>query len=211
MPSTLLCVPNLWADSLDEHRALVRRRLLDAFGELVAERGVDGVTLSAVAERAGIARSAIYNHVQDKHDLMLAYTERVIRGTVARARAAMAESDPEQRLRQYVEISFRAMSSDRAAGQDLMPLLTHAEQGRLLAHLAPIRDLLAEIVSDGVDRGVFEGDPAALHRAAWALLSGYRLMLGRGEIDVDEAIVTATSVLLGGLTGARGQPASPAG
>lgn len=211
MPSTLQSVPNLWADSLDEHRALVRSRLLDAFGELVAERGVDGVTLSAVAERAGIARSAIYNHVQDKHDLMLAYTERVIRGTVARARAVMAESDPEQRLRQYVEISFRAMSSDRAAGQDLMPLLTHAEQGRLLAHLAPIRDLLAEIVNDGVDRGVFEGDPAALHRAAWALLSGYRLMLGRGEIDVDEAIVTATSVLLGGLTGARGQPARPAG
>ncbi|MGI8573945.1 MAG: TetR/AcrR family transcriptional regulator [Egibacteraceae bacterium] len=194
-------MPSLWADSLDEHRELVRSRLLDAFGELVAQHGVDGVTLSSVAERAGIARSAIYNYVKDKHDLMLAYADRVVGSTVAEIRAVMASADPAERLRGYVAINFRAMTTDRAVGHDLLPLLSPEEQARLLAHLAPVRELLAEIIADGVAQGVFVGDPEALHRAAWALLSGYRTMLIRDEVDLDEAIATASSVLLRGLSG----------
>ncbi|WP_370324529.1 TetR/AcrR family transcriptional regulator [Euzebya sp.] len=196
-------MPSLWADNLDEHRALVLGRLLDAYESLRAEVGVDGVTLAAVAQRAGLARSAVYNYVEDKHDLILAHAERTMAGAVERLRQALDAVDaPEAQLRTYVAMSLRMHASETGAGDDLMPMLTPAEQGRLFAMLDPIRELLAEIVADGVDQGVFTAGPAdQLTGVVWAVLSGYRMPVAAGHVDPDAAAGAVTTVLLNGLTG----------
>lgn len=47
-----------------------RRRLLHAGSELVAHAGVSAVTISAVAEKAGITRRAAYHHFASREELL---------------------------------------------------------------------------------------------------------------------------------------------
>jgi AcrR family transcriptional regulator len=49
--------------------------ILDATSALFAERGYAGITIEAVADRAGVAKSTIYRRYADKADLVLAAVE----------------------------------------------------------------------------------------------------------------------------------------
>ena len=51
--------------------ASAHRKVLDAAMELVAERGVDGTSMDAIAERSGVSKATIYKHWADKDDLLL--------------------------------------------------------------------------------------------------------------------------------------------
>ena len=55
-----------------ERRAATRRELLDAAEALIAERGFAQASLSAIADRAGVSKGAVYHHFQSKDDLLLA-------------------------------------------------------------------------------------------------------------------------------------------
>lgn len=55
-----------------EQTAVTRRRILDAAGRLLADRGYLGTTLSAVAEAAGVSVQTVYNVVGGKSVLLKA-------------------------------------------------------------------------------------------------------------------------------------------
>jgi AcrR family transcriptional regulator len=196
-------MPTIWGTTLSEHRALVRERLLDAFSDLVRERGLEATTLAAVAERAGIARSAVYNHVKDKHDLLLGHTARVLEDTADELRRALdAETGPERKLRRYVEVAFTSWAAEPGAGSDLMPTLSEEEQARLRAQLAPMLRILGGLVQEGVAEGRFgAGEPSALTRFVAATLEGYRRALGSGELEPGETAEQVAGLLLHGLRG----------
>ena len=63
-------------------RALDRRgqreRILDAARELFASRGFEAVTMSDVAEQAGVVRATVFNHFGSKGALVEAITESVL-------------------------------------------------------------------------------------------------------------------------------------
>jgi AcrR family transcriptional regulator len=46
--------------------------LLDAVAEVCAERGFDGTTVARVASRAGVGPSAVYNHYENREELLYA-------------------------------------------------------------------------------------------------------------------------------------------
>jgi AcrR family transcriptional regulator len=56
------------------HHGDLRRALLDAALQLVAERGIPDFTLREVARQAGVSHNAPYNHFADKADLVVALT-----------------------------------------------------------------------------------------------------------------------------------------
>lgn len=51
----------------------VRSRALDAVGALVAERGLSGMSVEAVAQRAGLGAATIYRHFVDRRGLLQAF------------------------------------------------------------------------------------------------------------------------------------------
>ncbi len=58
-----------------ERRAETRQRLLDAAAELFAERGIEGSSVDAIAERADRTSGAIYDHFGGKDGLLFALLE----------------------------------------------------------------------------------------------------------------------------------------
>ena len=52
---------------IERTRAVVMRTAID----IVAERGFQGASIDAIAQRSGVARSTIYRHWPDKSDLLL--------------------------------------------------------------------------------------------------------------------------------------------
>lgn len=62
-------VPRIAAATLQEHQEHTKQAIVDAYNALIAERDPRQVSLGAVAQRAGIARTAIYNYVSGKDEL----------------------------------------------------------------------------------------------------------------------------------------------
>jgi AcrR family transcriptional regulator len=58
--------------SADARVQRTRRRLLDAFFELVLAEPYDAITVQRVAARAGVARSSLYEHFRGKRGLLAA-------------------------------------------------------------------------------------------------------------------------------------------
>jgi AcrR family transcriptional regulator len=62
--------PRIQEATIREQRQMRQRQLMDAALSLAMEDGVDSVTVSAVAKRAGLARSSIYEYFASSADLI---------------------------------------------------------------------------------------------------------------------------------------------
>jgi AcrR family transcriptional regulator len=60
---------------LDRRKQRTRQAALAAFSSLLFEQGYEGITLTAVAERAGLGRSTLYEHYRSKDALLAASVE----------------------------------------------------------------------------------------------------------------------------------------
>jgi AcrR family transcriptional regulator len=84
-----------------ETGAGARQRILDASYELFSKRGIRGVGVNEVIQRAGVATATLYRHFPSKDHLVLAFLEmREQRWThgMVEAEARKRGADPEARL-----------------------------------------------------------------------------------------------------------------
>src|SRR5579872_4324308 len=91
--------------SQTQRKAETRARLLDAAATLFAERGIDAVSVDAVAEAAGRTSGAVYAHFGSKQGLLLALLDEWAQSlvTVLEAQFEVASS---------VEDRLRAVAAD---------------------------------------------------------------------------------------------------
>ena len=118
----------------DASRELLRATVLDAVGELAADRPWAQVTMADVAERAGVSRQTLYNAFGSRQELAQAYVMREAERFVGAVEGAVREAAPDARaaLRAAVEIFLSAAQTHpviRAVvgsedGDELLPLLT---------------------------------------------------------------------------------------
>ena len=104
--------------SREEGKLITRRRLVEAASKLLAEKGLAGVSGSAVARSAGVAQPTFYVHFKDMNDLLATIaTERLgaLRTALRAARERLREGEGVDAIRE----TFR------------LPLETMVEQGEL--------------------------------------------------------------------------------
>jgi AcrR family transcriptional regulator len=202
-------MPRINADSVAAHRELVEERLLDAVGEVLAEHGWGGLTIAAVAARAGMVRNSVYGYARDRDDLLLAYVDRSVTRFMDEVRAEVeaAEGAP-ARLAALIRRQMRQFRAEPGAGEGPPAMVEGAELGpelhaRLMARFQPLHGLLAEILEEGMAAGAFRRAPVdQLLPLVGACLGAQRIPVGTGAVDADEAAGTVTDFLLHAL-GAR--------
>ncbi|MBM6979216.1 MAG: TetR/AcrR family transcriptional regulator [Actinomyces succiniciruminis] len=170
-------MPKIMGNSLAEHRERTRRALFDALSDLLAQRPFDKITLSDVAARAGVGRTAVYNHFTDKEDLLLAFMEHET-GRYAKelAQALSNVADPIDRLRVYVrqQALIKRHYHFPATGP-LTRSVSRGTAGRLHAHAERMTTMLTQILSDAMDAGAIpRQDPALVIPLIHACVLGGR-------------------------------------
>ncbi|NKB40444.1 MAG: TetR family transcriptional regulator [Ilumatobacter sp.] len=61
------------SDGWERRQERTRRDVLDATGALIAEAGVEGLTMRKLAERAGVAVATLYNQFGDRSGVLVAF------------------------------------------------------------------------------------------------------------------------------------------
>ncbi|MFI5065879.1 MAG: TetR/AcrR family transcriptional regulator [Streptosporangiales bacterium] len=190
-------MPKLWTDTVEEHRRAVRDAAMDATARLVAERGLASVTMSGIAEEAGIGRATLYKYFRDVQAILIAWHERQVSGHLEHlARVRDQAGDPGQRL-EAVLGAYALMTWEQPHGTELAALL-HQGNHITRAHqqlTGLLGDLLAEAASVGQIRGDVPPDE----------LAGYCLhaLAAASRLPSRAAVQRLTDVTLAGLRPAR--------
>lgn len=150
-------MPKIIGGSLEEHRERTREKIFAALGELLESQDYDAVTFSAVAERAGVGRTAMYNHFPDKDTLLVEYAMHETAGYIEQLRASTAGApSPVEAVRRYVrtqlELSVTFHMPQSSLGRTE---LTAQNALRMREHVVLIEDVLRRIVHEGVAEGSF--------------------------------------------------------
>jgi len=189
-------VPKIIGASLAEHREQIRARLFAALSSLMAESGFDAISLADIAARAGIGRTAVYNHFTDKEALLLAFIESETASYVATLEGALAGvEDPEAQLRVYIRQQIRLKRDYRLApGPDLRSVVSRATLDQLRDHAVHVERILRRILSAGIESGRFpEQDLDVVVPLVNACLAG---RAGREAGGPNPATVEATESFL---------------
>ncbi len=157
--------------------AASRERLLAAATALFAERGYAGTSVDRVAERAGIAKTALYYHFGNKEGILAAVLERAAITWIEGIREAASQGGPPLERLDRALAGMRALVEENPWIVRLLQMLALEVAGRKPEVRATLR--------------------AILHRAREAIVSGMREALGLDLPDVE----TVAGVILGLLDG----------
>jgi len=116
-----------------------RAQILDAAGEVFAEKGFHSATIRDVARAAGVADGTIYNYFKNKNDLLIAMVNRL--GEISQfaqyIEQLAGEASPEQLLTFILDNRTELLDRNRTKVQALMPqIISDAELRRANTHYA---------------------------------------------------------------------------
>jgi AcrR family transcriptional regulator len=141
----------------EARRAETRGRIVGAALELIAEGGYVNAQVAAVAERAGVAVGTVYRYFPSKSDLFADVFRVASQREVDEMRAGAAASEggsAADRIAAGTEtFARRALAGRRLAWALLAEPVDPAVEAERLHFRHSYRDVIAEIVADGVRSG----------------------------------------------------------
>jgi len=147
-------MPKIIGGSLREHREQTRRRLFDALSALMANQGFDTITLADIAAKAGVGRTAVYNHFADKEALLVAFiADETGRYAVMLQRRLEDIDDPVEQLRHYIRAQVR-LEHDQQFPADLRSMVSRQTASRLRDHVVAFESVLRGVLRRGIEAGV---------------------------------------------------------
>jgi AcrR family transcriptional regulator len=185
------------------------RAILAAVVELLPEQGLQGLTIEAVAARAGVGKTTIYRRWKTKNELIVEAIEQLRppgaapdTGSVAGDLSAMVALQ-----RERLESTQLPRIVPRVLGEAMEDPELHAE---IIARaVLPIRGMLAQIVERGIERGELREDLDV--EAVVDVLHAvpvYKLLMSGGAMESIAAIPERVMPLL--LRGVSSSSAAPA-
>jgi AcrR family transcriptional regulator len=209
------------------------RELVLATRALFDERGMQHAPIEEIAKAVGIARGLIYRHFSSKEELfVLTVTDYLDELHDTLTSAVAAARDPEARLRAcveaFAEFGLRypafldcALSLMQRPADELRQVVSESVWWRLGQGMARCIDVLAQILREGNEAGVFATrDPDYVANVLWTQGLGVLHLARSGvgvrrhpagvpvlfEVDRDrlvESCVTSALALAGRLPGPR--------
>ncbi len=185
-----------------------RRRIREAARSLFRERGFDGATLRAIAERAGMGASSIYRHVHSKEELLVEELAALQEEAWARYRAEEDRDRPTlERVRHFLDVQHELLAANRDLTMIALRATTRPE-ARVARQVLTLHDrtigLLVEILQAGRRRGDLQREIAILEaaRVLFHITQGARIPWANGLIPDQEcrgSIHAGVGLLFAGL------------
>ena len=187
-------MPKLWTETIDTHRREVRDAILDTAAAL-AENGLLSLTMSEIAEEAGIGRATLYKYFPDVEAILRAWHERQVAAHLDQlAHIRERGGNPGQRLEAVLQ-EFALISHDSGGHHDT-ELAAFLHRDRQVARAeGQLRDLVEQLVAEAARAGVVRSDVAPNELAGYCL---HALAAAKG-LPSKAAIRRLVTVTLSGL------------
>ena len=186
---------------VEGHRDRQRDHILDVALELLRERGMAALTMTAIAERAGMSRPTLYHYFADIDAVLAAWVGRQIERSVSVMLAeAEAIADPLDRLSHLIQAQATTfasqdhrISAEHFESEAGSPSLRH----EVASQMAPLRRTLADTIAEAGTLGQLRTDiePALAADLVLGLLGALRRHLVAGSIGPDAAVTAVTGLL----------------
>ena len=188
-------VPRLWNETIEAHRSEVRDAILDTAAALVAEHGLRSVTMSRIAEDAGIGRATLYKYFSGVEAILLAWHERQIAGHLdylaeVRDRAGDAGERLEGVLEAYALISHQSHGHHNT---ELAAFLHRDEQ--VARAQQQLRKMIGDLLTEGAETGDLRDDVPPDELATYCL----HALTAAGSLPSKAAVRRLVTVTLAGL------------
>ena len=189
-----------WLAVVADHKQRQALQIGRAAAELALRDGLSAVTMIGLAKAAGVSRATLYNYVPDVATAIRLYLR--MQGEAFHAHVEMAiadESGAEAKLRRYVgeQVAFVASPDHRAAAA-LMDAGLRSQTG---VHQDPGPDLLREILSKGIEEGIFAGDadPGVMSLLITRVLYCAHELLEMKQMSESDVRETLMSLIFNGI------------
>ena len=140
----------------EARRLETRQRITGAARELIAEGGYVAAQVAPVADRAGVAVGTVYRHFPSKSDLFAEVFRDASQHEVDAMRQAMEEigGPASERVAAGIEaFARRALRGRRLAWALLAEPVDPAVEAERLHFRHSYRDLMAEVIAEGIEAG----------------------------------------------------------
>jgi AcrR family transcriptional regulator len=185
-------VPRLWNESIEAHRRAVRDATLDTTAALVAKHGLRSVTMSQIAEEAGIGRATLYKYFSGVEAILVAWHERQVTGHLEYlAEVRNQAGDAGERLEAVLEAY--AFISHEHHGTELGALLHRGEH--VFRARQQLTGLIRDLLTDAAETGNVRDDVAPDELASYCL----HALAAASSLPSKAAVRRLVTVILAGL------------
>jgi AcrR family transcriptional regulator len=177
------------------HHTDLRADLLETAARIVAETGVEGVTMRELARRTGVSRTAPYRHFSDKTELLAAVAEEGFRRLSGAIRTAQDAANPasglENAFSAYVEFAvknpahYRMMFGPKFLDFSLHPSLAKTAREAF----EELETVILEIQQAG---GCRSGPTFDLALVCWSMAHGMSMLFIDGRIPPGKSVHAIT-------------------
>jgi AcrR family transcriptional regulator len=189
-------MPKLWTETIQEHRREVRDAILHTAAALVAAHGLHAVTMSQIAEEAGIGRATLYKYFPDIEAILVAWHERHVAGHLEYlAEARDGARDAGERLEAVLE-AYALISHERSRahyGTDLAALVHRGEH--LAGAQRQLSDFVRDLLTQAAETGHVRGDVTPDELASYCL----HALAAAASLSSEAAVRRLVVVTLAGL------------
>lgn len=161
-----MAVPRLWDETIEAHRRAVGDAILETAAALATQHGLRSVTMSQIAEGAGIGRATLYKYFSDVDAILVAWHERQVGGHLEHLLAVRDRADAAADRLQAVLETY-ALISHEHHDTELAALLHQGEHvARAHRHLS---DFIADLLAEGAREGRIRDDVGPSELANYCL------------------------------------------
>jgi TetR/AcrR family transcriptional regulator, cholesterol catabolism regulator len=194
-------------DPVTPTRGSRKREILDAFAEMVAERGYDEVSLRDIAGALGMSKGTILHHYGSKDRLLEQVHAEYMRRRLAEAYKILERfSAPEERLAALIYQLLLAQRDDRSSTVAFAREIVRFQSESLMSNVREMRreysGIVKDVIGEGMEARVFRraGDPDLITLQLFGMCNWmWTWLRPDGRWSVDEIAHTYLETLLGGL------------
>jgi AcrR family transcriptional regulator len=160
---------DLWHGSLSAHRAQQAEHIAHAAIEVISREGIAGLTMSAVAEEAGISRQTLYKYYPDVDALLLGLASMSEDADAHLAERVAAEPNPIAGLRVFVTTIHAAAAAGHPGPIELAAALPADTRSELDEHARRGERVVIGLLERGQATGAFDPglDPVMTGRVVY--------------------------------------------
>ena len=175
---------DVWGGSLSAHRTRQAEHIALVAMGIIATDGIAGLSMSALAEGAGISRQTLYKYFPDVDSVLTALAAAGSAGIAELAQRIDVDPDPRVGLRLFIEAVLEAAVAGHPSPAALAAALPAGERAAMREHEEAAELVMVQLLERGREDGSFRAglDPDLDGRII------YRAVLGAHDLAATDGI-----------------------